>query len=117
MPSSSNIAPLLAVPLSAATLRRATLRLELHEHLGHLIIRPLRQNAQYRPAGLVELNAPTERTPAGARALVDHVLDLHHGDANEAVLAHEVVVLDADVQLVRRRLVLVTHRTVTSRDV
>ena len=43
--------------------------------------------------------------------LVHDILELHDGDTDETVLPAEAVILHADVQLVRRDLVLVSDYT------
>ena len=44
-------------------------QLQLHELLGHLVRRPLGEDPQDGPPGLVHLDPPAEGQPAGAGAL------------------------------------------------
>ena len=92
----------------------AALRLELDKLLGHLIVCPLRENAQDGPSRFVEADALAYRAPARARALLHNVPQLQHRDAYQAVLTRKAVVLGTDVQLVRVRLILVAKDTETS---
>ena len=87
----------------------AALGLELDELLGDVVSSPLTQYPQHGPAGLVEADALGERAPAGAAAALGDVAQLQDGDADEAVVAREAVVLDAQVQLVAVRLRLVAQ--------
>lgn len=80
--------------------------LQLHEFLGDLVVVTLRQDTQDRPAGLVHVDAFTERHPARARAFLDDILELHHRDPDESVLPREAIVLCADVQFVKVQLLL-----------
>lgn len=57
------------------------------------------------------MHAPAERAPACTAALLYDIPQLHDGRADQPVLTREAVVLDADVQLVRIRVVLVAENT------
>lgn len=81
--------------------------LELDKLLGHLVVVALRENPQYRPAGLVHLYSLAQRQPTRARALLDDVLQLQYGNPDQTIVAREAIVLDADVQLVKVQLLLV----------
>ena len=100
-----------------AAVRLTTFRLELDELLGHFVVAALRQNAQDGPACLVELDASPERTPARTRALLSNLAQLHDGDADEAVLASEVVVFGTDVELVRPRVILIANNAATTKSI
>lgn len=86
----------------------ADVRLELDELARHLVVGALRQDAQHRPSGLVHGQPSAQGQPAGAAALLDDVAQLHDGRTHQPVLAREAVVLHADVQLERGRLLLVS---------
>ena len=43
--------------------------------------------------------------------LIDDILELHHRHADQSVVAPEAVVLDGDVELIRRHLLLVPDVT------
>lgn len=79
----------------------ADVALELDEFLGDVVVVALREDAQYRPARLVHLDALAQEEPRGARALLDDALELEHRHADQPVLPGEAVVFDADVQLVK----------------
>lgn len=55
------------------------------------------------------MDPPAQRAPAGAAALLHHLPELQHGDAQDPVLAGKAVVLQADLQLVGIRPVLIAQ--------
>ena len=85
------------------------LGLELDKLLGDLVVGALGEDAQHGEACVVQVHPRAQRHPAGAAALLDDVAQLHERDADQPVLAREAVVLDAELQLVRVRVVLVAQ--------
>jgi len=83
---------------------RPALGLKFNELPGDVVATSLRQNSQHRPSGLVEVNAPRQRTPEGAAGPLDEVSHLKHGQTDAAILACETVVSHAQVQLVTVRI-------------
>ena len=61
--------PHLTVGARAKVLVTADLGLELDKVLGHLVGRPLGEDPEDGPAGLVHVDPPAQRQPAGAGAL------------------------------------------------
>ena len=102
------------------------LRLQFHKLLRYFVRRPLAEDPQYRPSGLIHVDSPTEGQPAGTGALdgevtpgppplvylVHDVFELHDGNPYELVIAAKAIILHTDVQLVGSHLLLVTNDAV-----
>ena len=100
----------------------AHLRLQFDKLFRDFVGRPLAEDSQNRPPGLVHVHSATERKPTSARTLrrknvifclllfsnlVHDVFQLHHRDTDELIVATKAVILHPDVQLVGRHLLLV----------
>ena len=83
------------------TSTRSTLGLEFDELARDVVAAAMRQNPQHGPAGLVELNAARERAPQRTAGPLHHVAHLQDGQADDAVLARETVVANAQVEFVQ----------------
>lgn len=108
--------PSSAIFSSRRLLGRARFRFQPYELLGHLVVGPLREDPHDGEARVVHVHAADERIRGVQADLIDQVSELQHGDADDAVLASEAVVLQRHVELVRLRPVLATQDTAEERD-
>ena len=91
---------------------RPTFRLKFYELARDVVATSLRENPQHSPAGLVEVDAPRQRTPQRAARSLDDVSHLKDGQTDDAILAGEAVVPHAEVKFVAVRVRLTSQRTV-----
>ena len=90
---------------------RPTLRLKFYELARHVVAAALRQNPQHSPAGLVEVDAPGQRTPQGAAGSLDDVPHLQDGQPDDAIFAGEAVVANTKMKFVAVWVRLASQRT------
>lgn len=87
-------------------LRRARFWFEAYELFGHLIVGPLWEDPHDGETRFVHGDAADERIRGVQADFIGQVSELQHGDADDAVLTSEAVVLQWHVQLVRLRAVI-----------
>lgn len=96
---------------SASLLSGADLRFQLDELPGHLVVGPLGENAKDCQSRVIHVDAAAQWAPAGTAGFVYDVTQLNDRDSQHVVLPGKAIVLDADLQLVTLRTVLVAQYT------
>ena len=89
-----------------------TFRLKFNELARDIVAASMRQNPQNGPAGLVEVDAASQRTPQRTAGPLHDVSHLKDGQTDDAIFARETVVTDAEVEFVAVGVALASQRTV-----